>query len=87
MLLQWHVKDPDHSAKSGSYTYTYTLDPSKSEWAHYVALQASCGHLYRNELTRNVSGNIRSQSSQLAELLRADPGIESGISVHELIST
>ena len=40
-----------------------------------------------NELTRNSSGNIRSQSSQLAVLLWTDPGLKSGISVHELIST
>ena len=40
-----------------------------------------------NELTRNLSGNIRPQSSQLAEPLWTDPGIESGISVRELTST
>ena len=33
-----------------------------------------------------MSGNIRPQPSQLAELLWTDPGIKSGISVHELIS-
>ena len=41
----------------------------------------------KNERTRNLSGNIRSQSSQLAESLWTDPGIKSGISVRELIST
>ena len=41
----------------------------------------------RNELTRNSSGNIRPQTLQLAELLWTDPGIKSGISVRELIST
>ena len=39
-----------------------------------------------NELTRNSSGNIRSQSSQLAEPLWTDPGLKSGINVRELIS-
>ena len=34
-----------------------------------------------------MSGNIRLQSSQLAEPLWTDPGIKSGISVRELIST
>ena len=32
----------------------------------------------------NLSGNIRPQSSQLAEPLWTDPGIKSGISVCEL---
>ena len=40
-----------------------------------------------NELTRNSSVNTRSQSSQLAEPPRTDPGLKSGISVRELIST
>ena len=34
-----------------------------------------------NELTRNSSGNIRSQSSQLAEQLWTDPGLKSGMTV------
>ena len=53
--------------------HAYTLDPMKSEWADY-AVQA-------------WSGNTRPQSSQLAEPLWTDPGLKSGISVRELIST
>ena len=34
-----------------------------------------------------LSGNIRPQSSQPAEPLWIDPGLKSGIGVHELIST
>ena len=49
--------------------HAYILDPSKSEWVDYAAVQAECGTLSGNELTRNSSGNTRSQSSQLAELL------------------
>ena len=42
----------------------------------------------RNELTRNLSGNIQPQSSQLTEPVWTDPGgIKSGISARELIST
>ena len=37
--------------------------------------------------TRNLLGNIRPQSSQLAEPLWTDPGIKSGISAREPIST
>ena len=46
-----------------------------------------CKNLSGNELTRNLSENTRPQSSQLAGPLWTDPGIKSGISVHELIST
>ena len=37
----------------------------------------SAGTYPENELTRNLSGNIRPQSSQLAEPLWTDPGIKS----------
>ena len=40
-----------------------------------------------NELTLNSSGSPRPQSSQLAEPMWTDPGVKSGISVLELIST
>ena len=52
-----------------------------------LSMQAWCGDLSGNELTRNLSGNVRPQSSQLAEPLWTDPGIMSGISVSELVST
>ena len=57
--------------------HAYTLDPSKSEWADYAAVQAECWNLSGNELTRNPSGNTRSQSSQLVEPLWTDPGPKS----------
>ena len=91
MLPQWRVKDPGHSAKSAGGRLhlkdAYTLDPTKSEWAGYAAVKAYCGNLSGNTLTLNLSGNIRPQSSQLAEPLWIDPGVKSGISVRELIST
>ena len=91
MLPQWHVKDPDHSAKSGGgrlHLNTHTpLIQRSLEWADHAAVQAQSGNLSGNELTRNLSGNIRPQSSQLAEPLWTDLGIKSGISVRELIST
>ena len=40
-LLQWHVKDTCHSAKSADgRLHLNTLDPTKSEWADYAAVQA-----------------------------------------------
>ena len=68
--------------------HAYTLDSTKSELADYDAVQAKCGNLSGNdELTRNLSGNIRPQSSQLGEPLWTDSGVKSGIGVRELIST
>ena len=82
MIPQWHGKDPSHSAKSAGGRFhllnAYALNP-KSEWVDYTAVQASCGTLSGNELTLNLSWNIRPQSSQLAEPLWIDPGIKSGI--------
>ena len=66
--------------------HAYTHDPMRSEWADYAAVQAYCGNLTANELTRNSSGITWSQPSQLAEPLGTDSGLKSGISVHELIS-
>ena len=43
--------------------------------------EAQCGDLSGNELTRNLSGNTRQQSSQLSEPVWTDPGILNGISV------
>ena len=73
---RWQVT-PEHA---------YTLDPTMSEWADYAAVQTQCGNLSGNQLTRNSSGNTRSQSSQHAVPLWTDPGIKSGISVGEIIS-
>ena len=91
VLPQWHVKDPGHSAKSAGgrlrLKHAYTLDPTKSERADNAAVQALCGNVSENELTRNSSGNTRPQSSQLADPLWTIPGIKSGIGVRELIST
>ena len=67
--------------------HVYTLDPTKSEWVDYVVVHAYWWNLSGNELTLSLSGNIQPQSSQLAEPLWTDPGIKSGTSVCEPIST
>ena len=67
--------------------HSYMLDPTKSEWADYAAVKHSVRSYQGNELTRNLSGNIRPQSSQLAEPLWTDPCIKIGIRVLVLIST
>ena len=65
----------------------YALDPTKSECADYASVHALCGNLSGNELTRNLSGNIRPQSSHLAEPLWTDLDTTSGICVRDLIFT
>ena len=67
--------------------HEYILDSTKSEWADYATVQAQCGNLSGNKLARNSSENTWSQWSQLTEPLWTDPGLKSGIRVHELIST
>ena len=67
--------------------YAYTLDQTKSEWADYATIQALCGNLSGNELMCNSWGNTWSQSFQITEPLWTDPGLKSGISVREQIST
>ena len=88
MLPQWHVKDPGHSSKRADgrlhLNMRTPLDPTKSEWTGY-AVQAECANLSGTELTRNLSGNIRPQLSQLAEPLWIHPDIRSG--TFELIYT
>ena len=90
MLPQWHVKDSGHSAKSAGgrlHLNTHTSLTQRSRGGLTMPLSRQCGNLSGNELTRNLSENIWPQSSQIAEPLWTDPGIKSGISVCELIST
>ena len=47
----------------------------------------SLGTNPENELVRNLSGITQPQLFQLVEPLWTDPGLKSGISVYELIST
>ena len=91
LLPQWHVKRPLSFCQKCRWLATptdaYNFDATKSEWADYAAVQAQCGNLSGNELTRNLSRNIRPQSSQLAEPPWTDPDVKNGISASELIST
>ena len=89
MLPQWQVKDPGHSVKSaGGRLHLNTHTPLTQRSRNGLTMPLA-GHknLSGNELTRNLSENIRLQSSHLAEPLWANPGLKSGIKVHELIST
>ena len=67
--------------------YAYTLTQRSRRGLTMPLSRHSVGNLSGTEPTRNSSGNTRSQSSQLAKPLWTDPGLKSGISVRELIST
>ena len=82
VLPQLHVKDPGHSAESaGGRLHLNTHTPlAKRSRSELTMLSKNSVAIYQgNELTRNSSGNTRSQSSQLAEPLWTDPGVKSGI--------
>ena len=49
--------------------------------------RCSVGNYVGNELTHDSSRNARPQSSQLAEPLLTDPGLNSGTGAREMIST
>ena len=91
-LQQWHVKDPGHSVKSaGGRLHQDMHTPlTQQSWSGLTMLMSRHGegtYQEMNELTCNSSRNTQSQSSKLAESLWTNPGVKSGISVHELIST
>ena len=89
MLLQWHVKDPSHSAKSADgrlhlNMHTPLTQRSLSELTMLLP-RHSVGTIRKQAHWQ--SGNIQPQSSWLTEPLWTDLGLKSGISVCEQIST
>ena len=84
------MKDPGHSSKSaGGRLHLSTQTPLTERSRSELIMQSrySVETYPKNELIRNSSGNTRLQSSQLAEPPWTDPGVKSGISLRELIST
>ena len=91
MLLQRHVKDPEHSAKRARGRLRlnmYTPLTQRSRSGLTIGSRHGVGTYPGNELTHKSSGNARSQSAQLAEPLWTDPGRrKGGNGACELIST
>ena len=91
VLPQWHVKYPGHSAKSAGGRLHLTMHTPLIPRGGIELTMPLSRHSVEtypgNELTRNLLGNVRSQSSQLAEPLWTDPGRKSEIGVRELICT
>ena len=90
MLLQWHVKDPGHSAKSAGgrlHLNTHTPLTHQGRSGLTMLLSRQSAGIYQEMSSGNWSGNTLLESSELAEPLWTDPGLKSGISLRELIAT
>ena len=86
MLPQWHIKDPGHSAKSADgrlHLNTLSSLTKRSRSGLTMSLSRHSVGIYHKPGPQAQGG----QSSQPAEPLWTDPGLKSGISVNELIST
>ena len=88
LLLQWHIKDPRHSAKSAGGRFhltTHTPLTQRCRSGLTVLSRHSVGTYQGHELTRNSSGNARPQLFYLAEPLWTGPDLKSGTGVRKLI--
>ena len=90
VLPQWHVKDPGHSAKSAGGRLHHTCI---HHWPNEVGVGRLCRcpdivwESIRKPAHTQLAREHSVTMSQLAEPLWTDPGLKSGISVRELIST
>ena len=91
MSISPHVTtEAGHSAKSaGGRLHLNTHTPFTQQCQNGLTMLSrhSMETCQGNKVTCNSSGNTWPQLSQLAEPLLTTPGIRSGISVHNLIST
>ena len=86
MLPQWHLKDPGHSAKSASgrlhvNAHTPLTQPSQSGLTMQLSKYSVV--TYPETSSHTTCQETLACVSQLAEALRVDPGIKSGINVRE----
>ena len=89
MLLQWHEKDPSYSAKNAGgrlHPNMHTPLTQLSQSGLTMLLSRHSVKTYQETNSCTTCQGTQSQSSQVAEPLCTDPGIISGISVHERIS-
>ena len=92
MLLQWHVKDPGHSAQSAGcrlHLNMYTPLTQRSRSRLTMPLSRHCvGTCLETSSHATCQGTFcHGHPSSLSHCARIDPGIKSGISVRKLIST
>ena len=85
MFLQWHVKDPSHSAKSaGGRLHLNTHTPLTQQSGLTMLLSMHSVGTYQEMSSHRTLQGTLSQSSQLTESLWTDPDKKSEISVREL---
>ena len=87
-LPQWHVKDPEYSAKSAFSRFhlnTHTPLTQRSRSGLTMPLSRRSEGTYQE--TRSHATRQGTFGHSLAEPLWTDPDLKSGISVRELIST
>ena len=83
MLLQWHIKDPSHSAKrtGGRLTLNTNIPLTQQSWSGMtMPSRHSVGTYQGNDFTHNSS------PFPLTEPLQTHPGLNRGIGVHNLSS-
>ena len=88
-FLCWLVRCPIHPrVTTVARKKVYTLDPTKSEWADYV-FKALCEKNIKSRKRAHTQLVRKSSATaeQLSEPPWTNPGLNSGIGVHELIST
>ena len=83
--VKWAISQYTVPTCMNGSQHTVSDDPMMC--TSHKPLHCTCGNVSRHELTYNFSGNTQPQSSQLAEPLWTDPGLKSGIRVHERISS
>ena len=92
VLPQWHVKDPDHFAKSAGgrlHLNTHTPLTQRSRSGPTMPLSAdSAGTSPETSSHATCQGTFgHSRLSSLSHCMWTDPSIKSGMSVRELIFT
>ena len=90
VLPRWNVKVQSCSAKSAGGRLHLNMHTLLTQWRQSgitMLSMHSVGTYQGNECTCMWSGNTCSQLFQITEPLWTDPGLKSGISMHELITT
>ena len=90
VLPQWHVKDTGRSATSADSRLqlnTHTPLSKRSRSGLTMPLFRHSEGTYQETSSHTTRQGTLGQSSQVADPLWTDPGVKSGISVCELIST
>ena len=87
MSPQWHIKDRGHFAESADGRLHLNKHTPLTQRSRSGLTMPLARHRVGICQETSSAGNTQPQSSQLTEPLWTDPGLDSGISMCELIST